>query len=127
MARERGNWLGRIFQASQEGIKDAINKVFGPTSPLPENEPPGTPQPPRDAGIDYDAEEIATLRHIDSFQLDKLPDRIDRHGNPHKAEYNRQRVLERLKEEPYGNLKTIQRMSRDEFRGWARATGFFYH
>lgn len=115
MARRRG-WLGRLF-----------DNVFGPTPPptIGDREPPRPPLSEDD--INYTDEERETLRVIDSYQLDRLPDRIDRKGNSHKAEFNRNRVIERLREEPLANLRAIQRMSRDEFRAWARATGFFYH
>jgi hypothetical protein len=75
------------------------------------------------------------LRHIRSFHLEDLPERIDSKGTRHAAEYNDDVVRERIEATTIIELREILGMTREEFREAGRRDAlrklpwspFYYH
>lgn len=113
--------------APRRGVFGRVRRWLNRITAEPPAPPPEPPPPAPPSGPDYGELERRVLRHIDSLHLENLPDRIDKNGVRHEAEYNRNRVAQTLRDKTELELNYILEMDRDEFRSWAKATGFFYH
>jgi len=145
-------WWRRLARTVGHALENLANTLIGspdtyPPEPPPritreKIQPPRNEPPPRrpadrplefgyDDSTSYSDLERSALARIDSFKLDELPDRIsvDKYGKEHvhAAEYNRERVWERLQEMVRPELQDIIGMDRDEFRRWCILNRFFYH